>query len=59
MRHYKYKDFHTNRIIFETVQPNHVSQEDVDAMVKKKTGRDPRLEKGTILVDIKMVADNG
>jgi hypothetical protein len=56
-RKYKYTDFKTKRVIFETVQPNYVSDEDVDKMVLEKTGRDPRLERALIEREIRMVKD--
>lgn len=54
---YTYTDFKTKRIIFETIQPNYVSPEDVDKKVLTKTGRDPRLEKGRIEREIRVVPD--
>lgn len=54
-RKYKYVDFKTKRTLFETTQPNHVSEETVNEMFKKKTGRDYRLEQAVIEREIRMV----
>ena len=56
-RKYKYTDFKTNRVLFETTQENHVSDDEVNAMFKKKTGRDFRLEKAVIQLEIGMVKE--
>lgn len=57
-RKYKYIDFKTQRTLFETVQPNHVSEDEVNEMFKKKTGRDYRLEKGVIDREIRIVKES-
>ena len=44
-KHYTYTNTKTNRVVFETVQPNHVSMDAVDVMVLNKTGVDPRLNR--------------
>lgn len=54
---YTYTDFRTGRMIFETVELNYVSPEDVDKKVLAKTGRDPRLERATIQREIRVVPD--
>lgn len=56
-RKYKYIDYRTQRTLYETTQPNHISSEDVDKMMLNKTGRDPRLERGTIERQIRVVPD--
>ena len=56
-RKYKYTDFKTNRVLLETTQENHVSDDEVNAMFKKKTGRDFRLEKAVIQLEIRMVKE--
>lgn len=56
-RKYKYIDFKSGRTLFETTQPNHVSEEEVNKMFKVKTGRDFRLEKGVIDREIRMVKE--
>ena len=56
-RKYKYTDFRTGNVLFETIQPNYVSDVDVDLMVLKKTGRDPRIERGRIEREIRHVKD--
>ena len=57
-RKYTFTD-HRNpmKVLFETTQPNHVSETDVYEMFKKKTGRDFRVEKGVINLEIKMVKE--
>jgi len=57
-KHYIYTNTRQNRIVFETVQPNYVSIDDVDMMVLKKTGTDPRLNPVLIECSIRMVSDN-
>jgi len=56
-RKYTYTDFRTGYVLFETTQPNYVSDEDVDKMVLQKTGRDPRIERGMIERQIRSIAD--
>jgi hypothetical protein len=53
-RKYRYTDVKTNRIIFETTQPNYISMNAVDLMCLKKTKRDPRLERGRIDREIRV-----
>lgn len=57
-KHYIYTDTRKGRTIFETVQPNYISIADVDMMVLKKTGTDPRLNPVIIERSIRMVADD-
>jgi len=57
-RHYKYIDFKSQRVLFETTQPNHVSEDKVNEMFKRATGRDYRLERGVIDRNIRMVEEN-
>lgn len=54
-RHFLYTDRKSGRTLFETVQPNYISEKDVDIMVLNKTGRDPRLEYGQIKREIKRI----
>lgn len=56
-RKYKYTDFKTGKVLYEGTHPNYVSDEDVDKIVKEKTGRDPRIERGLIEREIRMVKD--
>ena len=57
-KHYIYTNTRQNRTIFETVQPNYVSIDDVDKMVLDKTGDDPRLNPILIKRSIRMVPDD-
>jgi len=57
-KHYTYTDTRKGCTIFETVQPNYVSIEDVDKMVLQETGSDPRINPVTIGRAIRMVSDN-
>lgn len=54
-RSYKYFDFASHKLLFETVQPNYVSEEDVNKMFKKETGRDYLYEKARIDREIRVV----
>jgi len=56
-RKYKYTDAKTGRLLFETTQANYVSEEEVNSMFQRKTGRDYRLEKALIDREIRMVKD--
>ena len=51
---YKYTDSKTGKLLFETKQPSHVNDSDVDEMFKNKTGRDYRLEKAIIEKEIRV-----
>ncbi len=57
-KHYIYTNTKQNRIVFESVQPNYISMDDVDKMVLKKTGTDPRLNPALIERSIHMVSDD-
>jgi len=57
-KHYIYTNTREGRAIFETVQPNYISIDDVDRMVLEKTGTDPRLNPVLIERTIRMVSDN-
>jgi len=57
-KHYTYTNTKRNRVVFETVQPNYVSTDDVDKMVLTKIGTDPRLAPALIERAIRMVADD-
>jgi len=56
-KHYTYTNTRQNKVIFETVQPNHVSINDVDIMVLETTGSDPRLNPAVIERSIRSVSD--
>jgi len=57
-KHYVYRNIKTDKTIFETVQPNYISMDEVDIMVLKKTGTDPRLNPAVIVRSIHVVPDN-
>ncbi len=57
-KHYAYTNTRKNRIVFETVQPNYVSIDDVDKMVLEAIGTDPRLNPALIERAIRMVSDD-
>ena len=52
-RRYTYYNPRDNKVLYETVQPNHVSREVVDQLAKVKTGYDPRIDKNQIDVRIR------
>ena len=59
-KHYLYLDKTKSKILFETVQPNHVSMSAVDLMVLTATDIDPRLdtvnvERSICVVDDKLI----
>lgn len=56
-RRYTYIDFKTGETLFETTQANHVSEDTVNELFNKATGRDYRLEKGVIDRRIRTVED--
>jgi hypothetical protein len=56
-KHYIYRNSKSNKTIFETVQPNYISMDDVDIMVLKETGTDPRLNPAVIQRSIRVVSD--
>lgn len=56
-KHYIYTNTKTGRIIFETIQPNHIASADVDKMVLNDTGQDPRLNPVLINLSISVVPD--
>lgn len=41
---YTYTDHKTGKVLYETVEPNHISMDTVDRKVAKAVGRDPRLD---------------
>lgn len=43
-KQYTYINTKTGKVIFETVEPNYVSMDDVDKKVVAKTKKDPRLD---------------
>jgi hypothetical protein len=52
-RRYTYYSPRDNKVLYETVQPNHISRETVDKLAKIKTGYDPRIDKLEIDVRIR------
>ena len=52
-----YTDNQTSKVIFESLEENHVDKKDVDLKVLKKTGLDPRLNPARISCDIRAVKD--
>lgn len=40
---FTYTNTKTQKVIFESIEPNYVSINDVDKKVLEKTGKDPRL----------------
>jgi hypothetical protein len=57
-KHYTYTNTKRNKVVFETVQPNYVSTDDVDKMVLAKIGTDPRLAPALIERSIRSVSDD-
>jgi len=55
-RKYTYIDFKTKKVLYKKTHPNYVSDDDVNKLFLKETGRDYRLEKGVI--DRKIVMEN-
>ena len=56
-RKYTYSDHKTKKVLFETIEPNYVSDDDVNVLFQKATGRDYRLEKARIDREIRTVED--
>lgn len=56
-KQYVYTDTKSGKVIFESVEPNYVSIEDVDKKVVSHTGHDPRLNP-FISRQIKVVSDS-
>jgi len=57
-KHYTYTNTKRNKVVFETVQPNYISTDDVDKMVLDKIGTDPRLAPALIERSIRSVSDD-
>ena len=56
-RKYTFTDSKTGKVLYETTQENHVSEDEVHKLFKSRTGRDYRLEKGIIDCQIRTVED--
>ncbi len=56
-RKYRYTDFKSGKLLFETTQPNHVSETDVNKMFNEKTGRNYPFERARIDLEIRMVKE--
>ena len=56
-RKYTFTDSRTSKVLFETIQENYISEDEVHKMFKRRTGRDYRLEKGIIDCQIRTVED--
>lgn len=56
-KQYTYTDHKTGRVLFESVEPNHVSIDAVDRKVLQATGRDPRLDP-MVVRQIRVVTEN-
>jgi hypothetical protein len=56
-RKYKYTDYKTGKVLFEDTFPNHVSEQEVNMIFQRKTGRNFVLEKAVIDREIRMIAD--
>lgn len=56
-RKYTYHDSKTGKLLFETVEPNYVSMDDVDKKMAQSTKRDPRLDP-FVMRQIRIVNDN-
>lgn len=54
---YTYTDHKTGKILFQTVEPNFVSMDDIDRKALEHTGRDPRLDP-FMNRQIRVVSDN-
>lgn len=52
-----YRDSKTGQTIFQIIEANYVSKEQVDQKVKDATGRDPRLERHVIECVIRVVKE--
>lgn len=48
MKEFTYKNIQTGKQIYQSVEENYISKEDVDKKVLNKTGQDPRLTKHII-----------
>lgn len=57
-KYYRYLDSKTKKVLFETVQPNYVNQNDVHQLVANKTKIDPRINPGAFEIFVRSVPDN-
>jgi len=57
-KHYTYTNTKRNKVVFETVQPNYVSTDDVAKMVLAKIGTYPRLAPALFERSLRVVDDN-
>jgi hypothetical protein len=54
-KEYTYRNIKTAQVIFQSVEANYVSKEQVDLKVREKTGHDPRLERHLIECQIRVI----
>lgn len=57
-KEYTYKHTSSGKVIYQSIEPNYVSKEDVDKKVLEKTGQDPRLTKHIIDCTIRVVDES-
>ena len=56
-KHFVYTNIKTNKVLFESKEPNYMSPEDVDRKVLESTGIDVRLQPHLIERRIRVVKD--
>jgi len=56
-KEYTYTNSKSGKVIFQSVEENYVSKEDVDKKVLKETGQDPRLTRHIIDCTIRVLGD--
>ncbi len=56
-KEFTYTNSRTGKVIFQSVEANYVSKDDVDHKVKAQTGQDPRLERHIIECQIRVVGE--
>lgn len=52
-----YTNAKNGRVLYQTVEPNYVSRDNVDIKMKQKTGTDPRLNPHLVNCQITVVKD--
>lgn len=55
---FTYTNLKTGRVIFESIEANYLSRDEVDQKVKEATGHDPRLLPHLISCEIRIVDEN-
>lgn len=55
---FTYTNLKTGRVIFESIEANYLSRDEVDQKVKEATGHDPRLLPHLIGCEIRIVDEN-